>query len=551
MSSLIKYTLTNKLAFFLFLFAICFYIYNAFSSYAPIFYEDQFIHIDFIRDLAAHKLNLKNFFSVFGEHLFPGYSIIVAINYFLFSINLYFESTLTVIFNLVSASIAYYFYRKLNPKTNNIFLFPIFFILLSPAQYLMKSMALAANLSVILFIAIFYLILKSKKIISTYSLLFIYIIGFAGAYSVGFIVAYAFYLLICFKQSHSLKKIDWPMTIFILACFLLYYFILYWKGNGQAVSAHTLNFFRSLDFGIIMFGSSILGKALYEATQNFTIYYIAGLMVIAASSASLYYSFIQLTKLHTNELSIQKKDSVFIFLLALVVVYSITIISVASYARFTNGKELAMGQWYQHHIKFLPVFSLILLGYFHPQKITIKLFAFALTTLAIIGYYYEYRKIPYAKQWYLSINSHIPDYLTLRAKYSDPGAYSYFYWPNDWTKNGLQFFYKNKLAYFKEPLIFGLTSDSWNEENKLFQVVCPVDSKNISINIGKTNALNFQFFNKQYNAKISEENIFIEYKFQDTEFKIFEINNKNLVSFPESKVDIRKLYFHVKNVMCY
>src|SRR6187431_31996 len=72
--------------FFLIFVSIVMYAIYLQRQYINIYFESQFLHINFLEDLAQGRITPRGFFSVFGEHLFPGYNLILAVNYYLFDI---------------------------------------------------------------------------------------------------------------------------------------------------------------------------------------------------------------------------------------------------------------------------------------------------------------------------------------------------------------------------------------------------------------------------------------------------------------------------------
>ena len=512
------------------------YGYIVYVQYEPIFYEDQFIHIPFIKDLVENKFNLEHFLSVFGEHLFPGYSILVAINYYLFSVSLSFETILTFLFNITSALIVYSLWEKTGIKNNFIGGATAILIMLSPIQYPMKSMALIANLSVIVAFFIFYLLLSNKRGFLLYLLLTLYVIFFAGAYSAGFAIAYIAFLIIKSIENNRLF-LNWNISLFISVLYIIYYLLLP-ISNATVVSAHVFEPIKSLDFALVMTGSSILGKAVFEARFNLIFYYFSWLLVIV-------------TAFYALRLSIKKLDYIVVSLPLIMIVYSGSIILIASYARYQNGLDLAMGQWYQSHIKYLPVFGCLMLGYLATEKRISTLLVLLILGLTSWGYYFEYLKAPYAKKWKEEINSNIYKYLIDDSIRSDDMQTSKFYWPMGWTKDGLDLLYRNNLAYFKNDIVTGLTFDGWSVQGQPLRVICPMNSKRLEVAIGKTADSNKELIIQHYDTILSKNNILIRHNFKKSKYNSFEMLNNGLIIYNNNSQDLRKLLFHVESIRCF
>ena len=131
------------------------YIIYIKREYSDIFFESQFLHIDFLKDINKNQLTGKGFFTAFGEHVFPGYNFILAANYYLLNLWGGFDSVVYAISLSISVVvIVVKIYRSPihNSAIKTLIAFPTTFLLLSTTNNPQWGMALAAAVGVTMFV---------------------------------------------------------------------------------------------------------------------------------------------------------------------------------------------------------------------------------------------------------------------------------------------------------------------------------------------------------------------------------------------------------------
>ncbi len=527
------------------------YIWFACLQYTEFFYEAQFLHIDFIHDLVNGAFNAKHFFTTFGEHLFPGYNVLLYVNYTLFGLTGLFELVCSVLASIVMA----YVLCKAATKEKRSSWLPLVIvaIVLSPVQNIMWGMALAAHLSTLLLVLIAYLIYFKPSTPSQWiwiSLLVpIYVVFFAGAYAVGFLAVIASVCVLGDIQKD--KKTGLVLLGASLISYLAYYYLLEHYGPGLSHSAmgYDFNFTSIAGFADLMLGSSLLGKALFEKYQSLTIYYVAGFYVCCILLLMAGAILFKIKGKLTNQ------DKFFIALC----VYALVNIVIVSIARNTNGPEGALGQWYQAHLKFIPVAIAYFLSSNETQSkgytIARYLLLSILVTFLSLGYVREYIKGPYVSGWKSNINASIPEHFVhperfLSSKNSDPLS-----WDAQAVHDGLKLLYNNNLSHFRHSKAIastGLNPDGWVEktDDPFFDVICPSAAKSIIIHFDRINMNNMGFFPKNTHLVNQHEAYQITYYFHN-EIKYFRLNVSKFAPYQsENARDLRILLFHVTDLQC-
>ena len=105
-----KYLKISKKNYYIFIIASLGILTTLYIKYvdqinADLFFESQFLHITFLNNLISGSLTWGGFFTTFGEHLFPGYNLILGINYKLFNIWGGFDAIIFLLSNIASAII--------------------------------------------------------------------------------------------------------------------------------------------------------------------------------------------------------------------------------------------------------------------------------------------------------------------------------------------------------------------------------------------------------------------------------------------------------------
>ena len=212
------------------LLAIIYLIYIK-RQYADIFFESQFLHIDFLRDISQGKLTAKGFFTVFGEHLFPGYNFVLAANYYLFDLWGGFDGIVyagSLLVTAITVIIVLYNYSSHDPLPNILIALVTAFLLLSPTNNAQWGMALAAAIGVMLFVisasCVVTVFDKNSKRLNpfAYITIILAILFFLGGYAVGAIGAILLLLIIFVAHNRMIDIRAIAILSTILVCMLLY-----------------------------------------------------------------------------------------------------------------------------------------------------------------------------------------------------------------------------------------------------------------------------------------------------------------------------------------
>lgn len=528
---------------------ILLYLKFAADQYTEFFYESQFLHIGFINDLVRGVFNAKNFFTIYAEHLFPGYNILLFINYKLFGITSLFELGCSVFASISMACLLSM--AAMKNKRNWWLPIVIFAIVLSPIQNIMWGMAFAAHISTLFLVLIMYLIYfgnsSTIKLVSISVLIPLYVVFFAGAYSIGFVAAIASICVLAdFKED---KKLLMVLIGASTIAYAVYYILLEIYGAGiSSANGYHYNVLSIADFADLMLGSSLLGKAFFEKYPDLTIYYIAG-----------FYVFCMLLivgwKTIPKRKKLQKSDKYFIALC----VYAMANVLVVSITRNTNGSEGALGQWYQAHLKFIPVAIVYFLSSNNVESrahtIINKCLVIILVVFLALGYSREYIKGPYVKAWKNNITATIPEHLIHSDRFLSSTSPEPLSWDAGTVLEGISILYKNNLSYFAHTdSIYsnGFTQDRWVEKttDKFFDVICPYQTKKLTIQLDRMNKDNLQFFPRKLNVTNNNGIYQITYYFPN-EIKIFRLSLSDFLPYNSTNsMDLRKLLFHIAQIQC-
>lgn len=543
--------ISRKISISLIFILILLYIRFACLQYTEFFYEAQFLHVDFINDLVNGVFNPKHFFTTFGEHLFPGYNVLLYINYSLFRLTALFELGCSVI---ASVLIAYVLCKAATKEKRSGWLpFIIVAIVLSPVQNIMWGMALAAHLSTLLLVLILYLIYFKPSTPNQWlwvSLLVpVYVVFFSGAYAVGFLAVIASVCVLGDRQKDKktgLILLSASFLSYIAYCYLVEH---YGSGFGHSAAGYDYNVRSITGFADLMLGSSLLGKALFEKYQTLTIYYIAGVYV---SCLLFVMAGAILFKIKGK---LKNQDKFFIALC----LYAVANIMVVSLARNTNGPEGALGQWYQSHMKFIPVAIAYFLSYFEMKSKVFQTLRYLLLSVLVMflsfGSVLEYIKGPYVRVWKSNINASIPEHFVHPSHFLASQNMEPFSWDPKQVHDGLVLLYKNNLSYFRRshPLPSkGLMLDGWVEktDDRFFDIICPSASKSVVIQFDRINADNLSRFPKNMHLVNQLKAYQVTYSFYN-EIKNFRLNVSEFEPYHgENTRDLRILLFHVTEIQC-
>lgn len=459
-------------------------------QFSEIFFESQFLHVDFLGELIRGDVSFKSFFTVFAEHLFPGYNLILAMNYYAFDVWGGFDPAVYGI-SLALCCIAVVFSTKHselgNANVGRAFLVVATLLLFSTTNNPQWGMALAAAVGVPLFLFAIYFLSRSfdeneNVSIYFYLLMPLTIVFFLGGYAVGVAGAVG---LMCMTQALKTRSIDKKIIVafaVLVLCIILYVIILTQYGVllKNKPTGKTFDLFAILKFALAMAGASVLGKAVFEAMPQFWPYYLCG-SILFFWTVFLYKDFIQNPK----------KGRLFFLAIS---AYSVSNILLIALFRFSNGIEGALGQWYNVHTKLMAVavcfylFSTIRwkqIGFLDVCKIVSLV---VIVVFAVFGYCRDWTKSKYISNWKQQFVAQAPLLLAFPDALKDKtNLMNTMLWNYDDARKGVGILYDNNLSMFhfknKDPVIAGQTSDGWLIADQPITILCPIGTKAIDFKI--------------------------------------------------------------------
>lgn len=545
--------------FWFLLLTIAYFIYIK-KQYIDLFFESEFLHINFLRDISQNKLTAKGFFTVFGEHLFPGYNLVLALNYYFFDVwggfdNIIFALSLV----MTSAVVGVAIYRS--PIHNSIFKTLIALItlllLLSTTNNPQWGMALAAAIGVTLFVFSSFLLAtaldENAKHINPffYIAMAFQILFFLGGYAIGAVAAIFLLLIIWVAHNRTInfKIISVLVAVFvsliIYVAIVSHYSVLF----GNKPTGNTFSFQLVGQFILIMTGASLLGKAFFEQTHQFWPYYLCGALLLFWS-VFLFKEFIQRPV----------KGRLFILAMA---TYSLVNVFTVSLFRFKNGLDGAMGQWYNVHTHFIAVAVCFYLLASVGEKITKVSVAKGLSiaviiAFAAIGYSSNWKKSAAVPAWKQQFAAQAPVLLAFPDLILDKNKpFNTMLWSYAEAKSGIEFLYNKNLWIFrgKLPLVSGLSNDGWLEANKTVMIVCPVGSKTLSFWSSRPDGwpkavVSATFEGRRDLVAINNGNIKLEFTAGRKPAIILEGNDYGKSNTFMSNGDDRKLIAKISDILC-
>lgn len=467
--------------------AYCWYAYLQRSN---IFFESQFLHIDFLKSLADNNLTERSFFTRFGEHLLPGYNLLLAINYYLFGVWGHFDGVVHLIVSISAAAVvAWQLHSADSTKTwlGTLSIAAVCLMLLSTVNNISGSMALAAHVGTFLVVLVAMMLERDigRELPAVNKAVFflipLNILCFTAGYGPGFVAAVLVASIAWALKDRRAWKPAGQVAIVVIASVLLYVFILLrqgplFAGGSSDVGVHALDV---VQFAILMAGASVLGTAYLEEGHTLSAYYVCGAILWIAA---LWLTVLLVRRALSNRL---EKNDVF---LGMLLCYSLTTIVMVSIARVgINGIAGGLGQWYNSHTRFLPAvvcfYLLNVAAVYLAQPgmrrlvagIPAVLFA-SLLVYSALGYLADFRKAPHVAIWKHNFVLQAPALLaTVKedADRSDP--FQTMLWRYDATKAGLIFLYEHKfwMFGFEGPLVLGVEGDGWMVAGRDVTVLCP------------------------------------------------------------------------------
>ena len=349
-------------------------------AYYNAFIEADFLHFPFLIEFIEQK-KLDSFFTIFGEHLVPGYNLFLIVNYYLFDLNVRFEFWIyfvSVLLTAIIISLKGYKDRLIQCKLLAVI---SFLFLLWPTHAQMWGMALASVLGVFLWVLIFMRIIDGKYNYVTYILILINTLLFDGAYSAGGLTAIFLYSVFLYK--YNVRK---AVTLALASIFsgIAYIIILSKIGGLHPLASSVGGFFDSIKFICILSSSPLIGNPLFDSIGCSWIYQIAGVLVLGCTSI-----------IFINKL--RKANFSFFELLFL---YSLANIFFITYARARYGAEHALGDWYITHTQFIILYFIVNLKYlFKSHCYLVVVVSLYLGISAIVGFHFIWKKSFYVKAW--------------------------------------------------------------------------------------------------------------------------------------------------------
>lgn len=449
---------------------------------ANLFFEANFIHAAFLRDILDRHLTARAFFTVYGEHLFPGFNLILALNLLLFRIWGGFDSIVYGTALIAAAALVAQRLWTTAPWQHRIAgVAFISLLLMSTTNTPQWGMALAATVGVFLFVWIARIVNEalwgSGKI---NPLLFMLIpvvqILFLGGYAVGAIASIGAALLVHSIQNRkiALKSVAIGATVAVTLAVYIGIVSHYSSLTSARPTSLDHNIGAILEFAAVMTGASMMGKAFLEQTGAMWAVVVVGAFLIVMTVI-----------FWIDALRRPTKAGMFVFSLS---IYSATNIVVVSLFRYRNGLDGAMGQWYNAHTHFVAVG----VAYFLFTKIRGRALSSALPATCVIAllgfevaaYSADWKKAPGAanyKEYYIAQAPVVLAFPELIKDKVDPTQT--MLWDYGTVKPAIEMLYQHHLWIFNfdGAKTEGLTHDGWIEAGRPVTVMCPSGTPSISL----------------------------------------------------------------------
>ncbi|MFG1464413.1 hypothetical protein V5F77_16100 [Xanthobacter sp. DSM 24535] len=464
------------------------YVIYVFAQNADVFFESQFLHLPFLRNLVNNTLTPEGFFTVYGEHMFPGYNLILGVNYYLFGIWGGFDSWVYALTLWITTAILIYKFYQTTPEAplkRNMAAACAALIALSTNHNPQWGMALAAAIGVTMFVAAAAILdtalcRDNRRTLPIFFVLVpLSIVLFLGGYAIGSIAGLFTIILMWIIQYKTLNRLTVESILVIILSLLVYIFItsLYGSLLVNRPNSFGLNLIEIAQFGILMVGSSLIGRAFFEMTGQFWPFYLSGVVLIFWT-IQLWCAFALFPA----------RGKAFVVSLS---AYSIVNIAVVAIFRYRNGADGAFGQWYMVHTQFISISVLYYLwttlSESKPITSALKIISIILIIIgAMAGYYADWRKAPYFKLWKEKFAQQAPILLGFPERIQDRNnIFQTMLWPYNEAKASIDFIYDNKLWEFKStlPITAGVTSDGWITPDSATTIVCPSGSQQVKFTI--------------------------------------------------------------------
>lgn len=460
----------------IFLMLAAMYATYVYKQNANIFFEAQFLHYEFLKELLDRHVTPRGFFTVYDEHMFPGYNLILAANVIFFRIWGGFDSVVHGIFLIVSAAVVVqriYADANWTPLVRIVAISIISLLLLSATNNPMWGMALSAAGGVCLFVVCARIVeraLWGGKILSLWFIVLFPItqIIFLGGYSIGAIAALGVMICVHAIQHHRIapRLIAIGATISVSLAAYVAITSHYSVMTANAPEHLGPNVVMMAKFAVVMTGASLLGKATFEQGAPSSVYYATGILLMVA-----------VIVMWTHILRRPRGGAMFIFCLS---VYSAANILAVAVFRYRNGLEGAMGQWYMVHTHFVSVAVVRWLFELFSTKPRAKLITVAFLSAILVGcgfgYDADWKKSAIIPEYKAKFIAEAPVILAFPETIRDKtDVLQTMFWHYPLVKKTIDLMYEHRLWIFRlyGPKVTGLTSDNWVESDRPVTLMCP------------------------------------------------------------------------------
>lgn len=477
---------------------VVFYCLYAYLQRSDSLIEAQFLHYDFLNQLANGSITERGFFTRYAEHIYPIYNILLAANHFLFNVSGYFDDAVFTIFTVFTAIVfvrQLYFSHAERSWLDVIAIVAASAAMLSIVQAPLWGMVMAFHVGVGLFIVIAAAIENASRhetpqvSLLAHVLIPVSLLLCLGGYGIGLIAA-----TIAGAVAMGLRRpATWPQAIAVIVVVLvstaIYAWLLMRQGsifaNAPRPEASVLDM---VQFGVLMIGNSALGWGFQGPTYAVTAYLICGSVILAAT---LVIVGVLVWRVIAGKL---RDNDIFIGML---IAYSLANVAIVSIFRISNGVLGGLGQWYLTHTVFLPAIVLYFLIHTAGEcllKPRMNLLAGVPVVAAIAvvvfgaawGVRVELARAPYVGAWKTQYAEQAPALLALPASEVDrSNNQTTMLWDYDTVKRGLNTLYTTGSWIFhaQSPIVQGVQSDGWMTTDADVVIVCPVDSVGVDFRV--------------------------------------------------------------------
>ncbi len=467
-------------------------LYASYIHYqnANAFFEADFLHAAFLRDILDWHLTARDFFTVFGEHLFPGYNLILTLNLLLFRVWGGFDSVVYGIFLIATAGLvaqrlwatAPWHHRAAGTAFVSL-------LLMSTTNNAMWGMALSAAVGVFFFVWIARMVTETlwgsgKLNPLVFLLIPVAQILFLGGYSIGAIASIAAMLLVHSVQIRKIPLRSAAIGATVAVSLAIYAAIVshYSSLTSSSPTSLELNMGEIIRFATVMTGASVMGKAQFEHSGAIWPTFVVGAFLILMTVI-----------FWVDALRRPTKPGMFVFALS---VYSATNIVVVALFRYHNGIDGAMGQWYNSHTHFIAIgvayFLFMRIKGYTLSSALPAIFVISLLGFELVAYSADWNKGPWAaiyKEHYIAQAPVILAFPELIKDKADPTQTMLWDYPT--VKSAIDMMYQHHLWIFnfKGAKTTGVTNDGWIEAGRPVTVMCLGGTRSIILSLSNNETM--------------------------------------------------------------